>query len=212
MKPQLPAGDFSCWVRSLNDALGGECASDVPCDGCFACCMSSQFIHVEPQETETLAHIPPELLFPAPGLPAGHVLLGYDEAGHCPLLIDNKCSIYPHRPRTCRTYDCRVFAAAGLASDVDKVLVARQAERWQFSYPSEADRIQHEAVRAAVAFLREHAHQLPGGTGTPSPLQLALVALQIHGDFLGQDAQTGQPVVVDPGCDAVLGRLSKASR
>ena len=32
------------------------------------------------------------------------------------------CSIYDHRPRTCRTFDCRVFAAAGVAVDADKPL------------------------------------------------------------------------------------------
>ena len=36
--------------------------------------------------------------------------MGYDERGHCPMLVDGDCSIYEHRPRTCRTYDCRVFA------------------------------------------------------------------------------------------------------
>ena len=111
----LSAGDFSTWVIEMQGALrGGQ--SDVPCGGCTACCTSSQFIHIGPDETETLSHIPTELMFPAPRAPAGHVLLGYDENGHCPMLIDDQCSIYEHRPRTCRTYDCRVFPAAGLES------------------------------------------------------------------------------------------------
>ena len=38
--------------------------SDVPCNGCTACCRSSQFVHVGPDEADTLAHIPAELLFP----------------------------------------------------------------------------------------------------------------------------------------------------
>src|SRR6266508_6252442 len=98
----LPAGQFSSWLAGLQSALRGEADSEVPCDGCTACCTASQFIHIAPDETDTLAHIPPELLFPAPGLPTGHVLLGYDERGHCPMLIDNQCSIYEHRPRTDR--------------------------------------------------------------------------------------------------------------
>jgi Fe-S-cluster containining protein len=40
------------------------------------------------------------------------------------MLIDNRCSIYPHRPRTCGTYDCRVFPAAGLDND-EKVRISR---------------------------------------------------------------------------------------
>ena len=30
--------------------------------------------------------------------------MGYDERGHCPMLVDGDCSIYDHRPRTCRMY------------------------------------------------------------------------------------------------------------
>ena len=108
------AGDFSAWLDEMLGALRGERAADVPCAGCTACCTSSQFVHIEPDETDTLAHIPPELLFPAPLAPRGHVVLGYDERGHCPMLVDDQCSIYEHRPRTCRTYDCRVFPAAGI--------------------------------------------------------------------------------------------------
>src|SRR5205814_1248545 len=80
----LPAGSFSAWLGGMRRALGGERASDVPCDGCTACCRSSQFVHIGPDEADTLAHIPTELLFPAPGLPRGNVVLGYDEHGHCP--------------------------------------------------------------------------------------------------------------------------------
>ena len=131
----LSAGDFSSWMIEIQGAIRGDHGSDVPCGGCTACCTSSQFIHVGPDESDSLAHIPTDLLFPAPGLPAGHVVLGYDERGHCPMLIDDKCSIYEHRPRTCRTYDCRVFPAAGLdLEDPDKVLIAERAQRWRFSY------------------------------------------------------------------------------
>ena len=76
--PELDAGDFGRWWRGLAAALAGEADSDVPCDGCTACCRSSQFVHIAPDELDTLAHIPHELRFPAPGRP-GHVLLGYDE-------------------------------------------------------------------------------------------------------------------------------------
>ena len=113
----LAAGDFSSWVVEMRATIRGEQGSEVPCGGCTACCTSSQFIHIEPDETDTLSRIPAELLFPAPRLPRGHVLLGYDERGHCPMLIDDQCSIYEHRPKTCRTYDCRIFPAAGVGID-----------------------------------------------------------------------------------------------
>jgi hypothetical protein len=83
----LDAGDFSSWLVEIQAALRAERAAEVPCGGCTACCTSSQFVHVGPDETDTLAHIPAELLFPAPRMPEGHVLLGYDERGHCPMLI-----------------------------------------------------------------------------------------------------------------------------
>jgi len=91
--------------------------SNVPCGSCTACCTSSQFIHIAPDEVDPLGVIPRDVLFPAPRLPVGHVLMGYDDNGHCPMLVDGACSIYEHRPRTCRTYDCRAFAASGLELD-----------------------------------------------------------------------------------------------
>jgi Fe-S-cluster containining protein len=146
----LPAGPFSAWLRGIHAALAAEADSDVPCGTCTACCTSSQFVHIEPDEVDTLAHIPSEVLFPAPRLPAGHVLMGYDERGHCPMLVDGACSIYEHRPRTCRTYDCRIFPAAGVEADIEKPLIAAQARRWRFEHPTAEDRSDHDAVLAAA--------------------------------------------------------------
>jgi hypothetical protein len=81
--------------------------------------------------------------------------MGYDERGHCPMLVDDRCSIYEYRPRTCRTYDCRVFAAAGLsAADDGKPLVDERARRWRFEHPTSVDVADHDAVRAAAVSLR----------------------------------------------------------
>ena len=173
------AGDFSSWLIQIQAAIRGEHGSEVPCDGCTACCTSSQFIHVGPDESDTLAHIPAELLFPAPGLPAGHVVLGYDARGRCPMLIDDECSIYDHRPRTCRTYDCRIFPASGLGiDDADKVEIAQRSRRWRFSYPSEVDRHLHDAVRAAATSLREQTGRLPDRAHSTNPTQLAVRAIE----------------------------------
>lgn len=175
----LPAGSFSAWLTGMRRALDGVAPSDVPCDGCTGCCRSSQFVHVGPDETDTLAHIPGELLFPAPRMPAGNVLLGYDEKGHCPMLVDDRCSIYEHRPRTCRTYDCRVFPAAGLAlDDREKQAIAERARRWRFDFPDEDDRVRHAAVRAAAA----HVHERMGVTDAT---QRAVLAVRLHDEFLG---------------------------
>ena len=86
----LPAGGFSSWLRRTRSAQLEEDGVDVPCGECNACCKSSYFIHIRPEETQTLARIPGELLFAAPGLPEGNVLLGYYEIGHSLMLIDEK--------------------------------------------------------------------------------------------------------------------------
>jgi uncharacterized protein len=209
----VPAGDFSTWVVEMQSALRGGRGSAVPCDGCTACCTASQFVHIGPDETETLSHIPAELRFPAPGLPSGHVVLGYDEHGRCPMLIDNQCSIYDHRPRTCRTYDCRVFPAAGLRIDDDaKVLLARRAERWRFSHPTELDRNQHAAVRAAATFLRDHAELLPPGSVSTTTTGLAVQAVAVHDAFLRRDETKNETSVVDPDPDLVGVELTRRTK
>jgi uncharacterized protein len=186
--PPLAAGDFSAWLAGMRRALGGGVGSDVPCDGCTACCTSSQFVHIEPDEKETLARIPGALLFPAPRMPRGHVVLGYDENGHCPMLGDGGCTIYEHRPRTCRTYDCRVFPAAGVElDDRDKAAIARRVRRWRFDHPADADRAEHDAVRAAAAFVRDHPDRLPDDVAPANATQRAVLAVRLHAAFLGRD-------------------------
>ena len=157
----LDAGDFGNWLGEIGSALRGDSNSDVPCGGCTACCTSSQYIHVGPEEVETLAHIPAALLFAAPNLPQGHLLMGFNQHGHCPMLIDNRCSIYDHRPRTCRTYDCRVFTASGLEPDDErKVLTTERVRRWRFSYADDAARAEHaEVVEAAASISKTQATQ-----------------------------------------------------
>jgi hypothetical protein len=193
----LPAGNFSSWLSDLQVAVGGERSSDVPCGGCTACCTSSQFVHVGPDEVDALAHIPGELLFPAPGMPRGHVLVGYAARGHCPMLVDGRCSIYEYRPRTCRTYDCRVFPAAGVEPDEDgKAEIAHRARRWRFSHPTARDQVEHEAVRAAAAFLQDAGRDLLPGLAPASATQLAVLAIEVHDAFLADDGDGTAPQVV----------------
>ena len=150
---ELPAGAFGAWADALDAAVRGAADMDVPCGECIACCTSGQFVHIAPDEVDTLARIPSALRFPAPFAPKGHVLLGYDEHGRCPMLVDGRCSIYEHRPRTCRTYDCRLFAATGVAPDADKPLIARRAARWRFDLPAPADETLAQAAQRAARFV-----------------------------------------------------------
>jgi Fe-S-cluster containining protein len=198
----LAAGNFSAWLEEVQAAIAGEAAADVPCGGCTACCTSSQFIHIGPDETDTLSHIDPNLLVPAPRLARGHVVLGYDEQGHCPMLIDNACSIYEHRPRTCRTYDCRIFPAAGIEPGDDKIDIGNQTQRWRFGHPSANDQAHHDAVRAAAAFVQAHAEVVPDTVSTSSSTQVAVLAIRAHEAFLSRD-DCGNAVVVHPTADEV---------
>jgi Fe-S-cluster containining protein len=176
--PPLDAGPFSTWLTSMTAALRGEGDADVPCDGCTACCTASQFVTIGPDETDAIAHIPKALLFPAPGRP-GHFVLGYDERGHCPMLADGGCSVYEHRPRACRTYDCRVFVAAGVEIDEPrKRRLAHRVEQWRFTYDGPDDRGRRDAVQAAARHLRDRAR---------NETELAVLAVEHHADFLDVD-------------------------
>ncbi len=176
---QLDAGDFASWLVEIRGAIRGDNPSDVPCGDCTACCTASQFIHIAPDETDALAHIPSALLFPAPRLPSGHVLMGYNERGQCPMLIDNRCSIYEHRPRACRTYDCRVFAATGLEPDDDKILVAQQVRRWRFSFATQSDHDAYDALCTAANQLRLDPSELPQGISPSNTTHIAIHAIEI---------------------------------
>ena len=174
----------------------------MPCGECSACCRSSYFVHVQPDETATLARIPPELRFAAPGLPDGHVVLGYDEEGRCPMLGERGCTIYEDRPRTCRTYDCRVFAAAGTTPvDDGKNLIAVQVRRWRFEIEDDDDRRRQEAVWAAVAFIRAHPECLARQGGAPARSRdLAILAMRAHDLFMDG---------AEPTVDAVRAKLAR---
>ena len=95
------------------------------------------------------------------------------------MLADGRCSIYEHRPRTCRTYDCRVLPAAGFQHDEDvPVEIGRRASRWRFDYPDPVSRVAHAAVEAAATFLAEHPEVLPPNSGRPSLTRLAALAIE----------------------------------
>ncbi len=194
---ELDAGEFGAWLAAMRRALRHEADADVPCGDCCACCSTSHFVHVGPGERETLARVPRELLFPAPGMPPGHVLLPYDERGRCPLLEeDGRCAIYAHRPLTCRTYDCRVFAAAGL--DADREPITLRARRWRFFCGAPGDAARLAAVRAAARWISAHAAAFPGGAVPDEPPALAVLAVRVADVFLPDGllpAGAGDPTI-----------------
>ena len=197
----ISAGDFGTWLREMQGAIRGDQASDVPCGDCTGCCTSSQFVHIGPDEIDTLAHIPKALLFPAPR-PKGQLLMGYDEHGRCPMLVGNQCSIYDHRPRTCRTYDCRIFPASGvgLEGEPEKVRINDRVRRWRFDFATEDDRTTHQAIAASASYLDQRRDELPAGSVPRNATQLAALAIELHALFLDADldADVDPDVVVNP--------------
>lgn len=181
----LPAGNFSEWLRAMRAALRGDAGMDVACGDCVGCCTSSYYIKVRPHETRALAAIEtiaPEHLEPAPG-PRGEWLMGFDERGHC-RMFDGGCRIYADRPDTCRTYDCRVFAAAGMQAG-DRPVINERIARWRFSYPTARDREEQQAVAAAASFLRRHPVRFPSGRIPSRPAEIAVLAVKTYEVFLG---------------------------
>jgi hypothetical protein len=100
------------------------------------------------------------------------------------MFVDNQCAIYKYRPRTCRTYDCRIFPATGLSAGSDKPLITQQAGRWQFAFPTTQDRKHFAALQAAAKFLQEHAESFPAGFVPGNPTQQAVVAIKVYKVFL----------------------------
>lgn len=193
-KPSV-AFSVANWLRETQRTRNQGEDAVVPCGSCTACCTSSYFIHIAPDETDALAAIPKKWLVKAPGLPKGHVLLGYDEKGHCPMFRENRCSIYDRRPRTCRQYDCRLYAVTETAPEDDRHGIRGAISQWrvQAKTPREQDLLR--AVRAAARFLRQHATAFPEGMVPTQPSGQALMALRGHKLFLpGKDVPVAERI------------------
>jgi Fe-S-cluster containining protein len=150
--------------------------------------VSSYLIPIRPEDKDALAHVPQHLLVDAPGMAPGQRMMSYRENGHCPMLSEGKCTIYEHRPQTCRDYDCRVFAAAGIdAGGPAKFVINERVRSWEFSYQTEEERRAHEAVRSAATFIQKKRESFPGGRAPSAPTGIAVLALKAYPVFL--DAQ-----------------------
>ncbi|HEV7608970.1 MAG TPA: YkgJ family cysteine cluster protein [Steroidobacteraceae bacterium] len=194
----MNAGNFSEWLRAMRATLAGGPGMDVACGDCVGCCTSSYFIKVRAHERTALELIGPDNVRPVPGATNGNMLMGFDEQGHCFMFANGGCSIYSHRPETCRTYDCRVFTAAGLIAGPDKSVINERISLWRFDYPSDRDRDEHRAVTAAANFLRQHPVRFPGGRVPSRPSEIAVLAVKSYQVFLNapsSDAEIAAAVI-----------------
>jgi hypothetical protein len=111
------------------------------------------------------------------------------------MLQAGKCAIYRDRPQTCLDYDCRIFAAAGIdAGGADKAVINRRVRQWRFSYPSEADRLAHEAVLAAASFIQKKRESFAAGRVPTAPTGIAVLAIKAHAVFLAANLEARSDV------------------
>ena len=129
-------------------------------------------------------------------------MMGYREDGTCPMLEQGLCTIYADRPQTCRDYDCRIFAAAGIeAGGTDKHVINQRVRAWRFRYRDDGEQRAHGAIRAAATFIRDHRAAFPGGRGPTAPTGIAVLALKAHTVFLDPavatrtDADTARAII-----------------
>lgn len=172
----------------MRAALRGQGGTDVPCGDCVGCCVSGYPIVIRPEDRSAVTEIP--LQYMARSTDGRTLMLALPD-GRCPMLSERKCSIYDARPQTCRDYDCRVFAAAGIdAGGSDRSVINRRVRAWRFEYSSEADVRAHEAVRSAARFIRDKASSFPG-SAPMAPTGVAVLAIKSYQVFLNPETNGG---------------------
>ncbi len=115
----------------------------VPCNGCNHCCYYGH-VNIDPakERAEDLAHldvVPHE---------TGGFALRKREDGACIHLGPDGCTVYDHRPRACRFYDCRLFSLIGMVDTFDG---GRHSPAWGFDQITKLERAYGLALRLAAA-------------------------------------------------------------
>ncbi|MFO1466409.1 MAG: hypothetical protein U1F35_08225 [Steroidobacteraceae bacterium] len=201
----VDAGVFGTWLRETEAMLRGTGGSNVPCGSCVGCCVSAYHICLRPEDCVAYDEVPEAFLLQGRGQPPGHHLMAYRDDGRCPMLEAFACRIYADRPQTCRDYDCRIFAAAGiLAGDDVKRVINERVRAWRFRYADDVERATHAAIAATARFIREHPEAFDGAAPT-APTGIAVLALKAHRVFLDPDIESCDPC-------AKAGRIVEASR
>jgi Putative zinc- or iron-chelating domain len=123
---------------------GEKVSTSVPCAGCTQCC-HAPWIRVDPsvERQEDLDHLD---IVSDPG--QGGPMLRKAANGACVHLGPKGCSVYEHRPRACRMYDCRLFAIAGTLDNFTD-MGAGFSPPWAFRPRDKQDRIFVAAMRLA---------------------------------------------------------------
>ena len=177
----IAAGEFGQWLQQMRAALRGETGSDVPCGDCRGCCVSGYPIVLRDTDAAIARQLSPQFLAEAGGL---QYMTARDD-GTCPMLRAGNCSVYAQRPQTCRDYDCRIFAAAGvLPGSAQRQVINERVAAWRFEYAGETERLAHAAVQAAAAFIRRVAGTPVAPQFPRTPTGAAVLALKCWPEFV----------------------------
>ncbi len=179
-----PAGAFGAWLDAMQAVLRGEQDADVPCDGCVGCCISSYPIPLRPDDRVALAQVPDRYLQLPVG--PGAARMGYRDDGSCPMLLNSQCTIYADRPRTCRDYDCRIYAATDLIPDGNRPVILERVREWRFDFLSREEQTRAEALRRAAHFIRSNAQLFPAGMRAHSATAIAVLAVKVWPLFIAE--------------------------
>ena len=96
---------------NLTSISSDEPLEDVPCGSCSLCCEKLS-PYLTPEEVASGLY-PLSLIQPTHGQQLtvpniGPIVSLYRKKdGGCGMFVDGKCSIYDHRPISCRQFDCR---------------------------------------------------------------------------------------------------------
>jgi len=178
----------------MRAVLRGEQDADVPCGTCVGCCVSSYPIPLRPEDKLARAQVPEQWLL-GPAEPGERWLMGFREDGSCPFLKGSSCSIYAGRPQTCRDYDCRIYAAAGLLPDGDRPAIAERVGAWEFVFSSAEESAAAAAVRRAAQFIRANPALFPPAMRAGSATAAAVLAVKAYPLFLAANPGTPEETV-----------------
>ena len=174
------AGPFSEWLRPCAPHSPATAAWTWPVATASAAAprrISSRFAHTRPRALERIGA---DNLRPVPGASNGSHAHGIRRPRSLLHVRERRMLYLPHRPETCRTYDCRVFTAAGMNAGPDKSVINERIASWRFEYPSPRDHEEHRAVTAAANFIRQHPIRFPGGHVPSRPSEIAVLAVKSY--------------------------------
>ena len=211
---ELFAGDFSAWLEEAEGAIRRGEASDVPCDGLHGVLpVVAVHPHRARRGRRPGPHAGRRCCSPRPGCRAGHVLMGYDERGHCPMLVDDACSIYEHRPADLSHLRLPGLRRHGRGARRRSAPHRRAHGPLAVRPPGRVGRGPPRCGRAPLrrTSVRTATTSRPA-TVPGNPTQLAVLAIDVHDVFLGGGDRARRPVVVQPELATVRDALLDRAR